>query len=558
MPEYSNYIEQLTPLSDGEVEGDEILGVSKDGLPRGMASSQVGVTRARDRAFSETLVFDKNEIFYVPHELTGDLNYTIGAGNLVNQASIIRQRFITDGSHAINFGAGFDYIYGITNGEILEAGNYEIYFLFFNDSVTVSLPGTTQQASGLTQLIAPPNFAVVADGENALDMTWDDTSDEFGYQIEKSLTGSGGWVLFSNPAADATSDTETGLQPGDTVFYRIKGLGDGMTFADSPYSYASGTTENVGDVTAPVPTFSPANSTNVHPVNKPIVITFNEPIRKDDGTALVDNEAGIVVLKLTNSGGANIGHTWTIDVTKMILTITPNTMYGATVVVYVSVDGVEDVTGNEMTLQSITFTTTDYTFFNGTSNRLIFGDILDNIIAGTDSNFDFQCALRNHSLSGVRRLTCKLSTAPNSQVALYTSGASVLFAYYMTPYPRYRFIFWENCLTSADSLILLEYRGAIDTGNGLNRCTLKINGVTQTGVVGAEGGTLTDIINTTAQLSFGIGVNNAGTPIEAAWFSGEVKDMIIRSTSGGVVELNVPVMRAGTDTSGNARHGTWV
>jgi len=155
MPEYSNYIEGLPPLTDAEVEGDEILGGSKDGAPRSIRTSQVGITRANDRAFSEILVFDKNEIFCTPHDLTGDVNYSIGAGNLINQASLIRQRFITDGTNAINFGSGFDFIYGITNGEILEAGNYEIYFLFQNDSVTVSLPGTTQQASGLTQLVAP-------------------------------------------------------------------------------------------------------------------------------------------------------------------------------------------------------------------------------------------------------------------------------------------------------------------------------------------------------------------------------------------------------------------
>lgn len=553
-------ISELTESTNhtGEEYVEVIVPPFIPGTNRKILTSLIGITKEFNRAWSETLVFDKNEIYFAMHELTEDVDYVIGSGNLSNQTSVIRQRFITDGTYALNFGVGFDYLYGITNGQILEAGNYEIYFLFVNDSVTVTLPGVSQQSSGLTQLLTPSTFAVVADGETDLDMSWTDVSNEVGYQIESSPNGTSGWVLYSNPAANATSDTETGLQPGETVYYRIKAVGDGTTFTDSPYSYASGTTENVGDVTAPVATFLPANATNVWPVNKPMVITFNEPIQKDDGTAVVSNEAGIIVLKETNSGGANIGHTWAIDVTKTIITVTPNTTLGTNQLVYLAVDGIEDVTGNEAAVQAITFTTTAYTFFNGSSHRLGFGDILDNIIAGADSNFDLQVALRNHSLSGTRRLTGKISTAPNSQISLYTSGASVLFAYYMTPYPRYRFIFWENVLTTADSLILLEYRGAIDTNNGLDRPTLKINGVTQTNeVIGAESGTLTDIINTTAQLSFGVGLNNAGTPIEAAYYSGEAKDMIIRSASGTVVELNVPVLRVGTDTSGNARHGTW-
>lgn len=41
MPEYSNYIESRTPLTDEEVEGDEILGCSKDGSARSLTSQQI-------------------------------------------------------------------------------------------------------------------------------------------------------------------------------------------------------------------------------------------------------------------------------------------------------------------------------------------------------------------------------------------------------------------------------------------------------------------------------------------------------------------------------------
>jgi hypothetical protein len=46
--------------------------------------------------------------------------------------------------------------------------------------------------------------------------------------------------------------------------------------------------------------------------------------------------------------------------------------------------------------------------------------------------------------------------------------------------------------------------------------------------------------------------------LTSAWISGEAKDFIVRSTAGSTVEINVPNLKTGVDTSGNGRNGTWV
>jgi hypothetical protein len=75
----------------------------------------------------------------------------------------------------------------------------------------------------------------------------------------------------------------------------------------------------------------------------------------------------------------------------------------------------------------------------------------------------------------------------------------------------------------------------------------------------SSGGTLpAALLNGTAYLSFGVSVTSTGVPYASQYFSGEAKDLVIRSNSGATVQLNVPSPRLGTDVSGNGRNGTWV
>lgn len=523
----------------------------------------VGITDEFERAFTETLLFDKNQIFYAQHVMDDDITFTVNAaGSLVNEAAGINAIIQADGIHAINFGDGFsfgsrDFLYGITNGQILEAGTYEIFFLYRNGRISVNLPGVSSQSSNIIQLLAPSNFTAVSNGETDMDLSWDDVSFESSYLIEYSADGSSGWTTLTAPAAGATTATQGSLTPGQTVFYRIKAVGDGINYSDSPFSLASGTTENNADVTAPVGTFFPTNGSATHAINRPIVITFDEEIRNTDGTPITNNQAGIITLKETNSGGSNIAHSWTLDVTKKILTITPTTHYGVTQLVYVAYNNIEDVSGNEVTVAvSITFTTTAFTLLNGVSNGLRFGDILDSLFSAVDTNFWLEVTVNNVDLTGTSHILIAKHDEPSNQKTFYLTQylTDMYFSYFMTA--GFRQIKWAGCVGAGEQEFVLKYDGSIDSG-GLDRVTLLKDGVTQgSKTINQTNGSLGELLASTAQLSAGTHVNSSGTPL-GNYLPGEAKDVIIRSAAGSVVELNIPVVRLGTDTSGNARHGTW-
>lgn len=548
--------------------GAELLELVQSGVNVKSTVQTIGVTHEINRTWTDALLFDKNEITYEAHTMDADIAYSVAAGsNLVDQFSCARQRIVADGVHAITFSTDFNFIYGITNGQILDAGTYQIYFLYLNGNVTVNFPGITAESSSIIQLSTPTNFAAVpgaGDPETEVDLTWTDVSNESNYEIQYSSTGgSGPWLPLTEPAANATSYTHTGLTPGTTYHYRIRAIGDGVSFSDSAFATDATTTESSGDVTAPTFTFSPASGNTVWPVNKVITITANEAIRNTDGSEITNaNVATRLTLKETNSGGANIAFTATIDVSKTIITITPTTVYGDNQLVYVAINNVEDVNGNEVTVAvSSTFTTTEHTLFDGSSNRLIFGDILDSLFTADNTNFWLELTINEMLLTGTRPFVSKWDTAGNQRsFQFYSVGTDVYFGWTGNGSgSQNRFVKWANALTAGEHILVLKYDGSIDTNNGLDRVTLLIDG----GTAGSKtmentgGASIPNINNSTAQLAVGAYVASAGTP-GISFYSGEAKDFIIRSTAGSVVEINVPTLRDGTDTSGNARNGTWV
>lgn len=539
----------------------------KDIINENFVELYTAVEEVFSRAWTETLLFDKPEIYYAPHVQDADINFTLaGSGHMVNNSSGARMTISFDGESTINFSSEFNELIGFENGDVIPAGTRKVYFLYVNGEVTVNIPGVSSQPSGITKLSTPGNFTVTPDGESALDLSWDDVSDEVQYQIEKSLTGSGGWVLYSNPTAGSTTDTETGLNPGDVIYYRIKAIGDGTVYSDSNYAYASGQTENSGDTTPPSFTFEPVNGNDEWTVNKPIIITASEPIRTDAGAELTSVNAGTYFdVKETNSGGSNIAGTWSVNVAKTVFTFTPATIYGDDQVVYVGVHDVEDMDGNELVgTDSITFTTTAFTNYNGSTSRLQFGDLGDSVWAVADINFWLYITIRNHALTGTRVLWGK-SDLPSNQRSWFwfTQDTDIYFNFYgLGNGTSVRSIKWTGALAAGEQTLVLKYNGALDTNDGLDRAVLEKNGV----VVGSKtlavsGDVLSKInalVNASSYLASGNLINSSGVPGSAYWFVGEAKDLKVLTVNGTNEWLNVPVAAAGSDVSGNGRNGTWV
>lgn len=522
-------------------------------------------TREFNRPFSELLVFDKNQIKYAPHIATGHLNFQVSSPVLEDQFSAIIATVLLDGTQSLNF-TGHAFLYGITNGQILPAGNYRIYCTYSNGEVDINVPGVSTGTSLITTLATPANFAVgvgAGDPETELDLTWDDVANETNYEIQVSDDGVTGWATLTSPVADAVAYTHSGLTEGTTKYYKIRSIGDGVSFASSAFSSViNGQTEDATDVTPPTFIFLPANGNATHPVNRVALITPNEPVFDATTGAVIDNSNAddYITCKQTNSGGANIPVTVTYDGTAF--RVKPVTSFGQNQVVYLAVHDVRDVNGNAIASPvSITFTTTEYAEFNGTSNRVIFGDILDSVWAAVDTNFWVKETIQNFPQTGQRVLFGKASISDNQRgwYAFYWD-TDVYFAWYPTGNANpHRLVKWTDVVPSTEHTPEFKYDGSIDTNDGLDRIVLEIDGVVQgsktmdDSVFG-----LSNIANNTAQLSLAMLVSTGGVPTGANFFQGEAKDFIIRSNGGTVVELNVPDLATGIDISGNSRHGTWV
>jgi len=121
---------------------------------------------------------------------------------------------------------------------------------------------------------------------------------------------------------------------------------------------ATNWTDAISDVYPPAPTFNPANATADVAVSVTPTITFDEPVRKTDGTQLVDADlSSLITFKKTNASGDNVAFTATIDATKKVITVTPSASLLNSQAYYLAVSPVEDVLGNESTTSSATFTT---------------------------------------------------------------------------------------------------------------------------------------------------------------------------------------------------------
>lgn len=82
--------------------------------------------------------------------------------------------------------------------------------------------------SDITPPTAPSSLVATGNGETQIDLVWQDNSAvETSFEVERSLNGVSGWAQVLTPAANATSDSDTGLDPAVEYFYRIRAIGAG-------------------------------------------------------------------------------------------------------------------------------------------------------------------------------------------------------------------------------------------------------------------------------------------------------------------------------------------
>ena len=76
------------------------------------------------------------------------------------------------------------------------------------------------------QPVAPNEFSASGLSTSSVLLSWSDlSSDETGFQVERSTSETGGFILVGTTASNATSYINTGLTTGTAYFYRIRATG---------------------------------------------------------------------------------------------------------------------------------------------------------------------------------------------------------------------------------------------------------------------------------------------------------------------------------------------
>lgn len=555
-------ISQLNPAS--AFTGVEKFEIVQGGLNLAATPEQMktyvgaGPTREFDRAFSAELLFDKNQIEGALHTQTAAITFTVAeSGNLVDQWSVYGQRIVLDGVNPVFF-QGFNHVANIASGDILEAGTYQFIFWYSNGVARGSIMLPRQEVVLLTPLATPTNFAAVpgTDPDTELDLSWTAVANVSSYEIDFSTAGGGGpWTSLTTPASGDTTYTHTGRTPNTTYHYRIRAIGDLVAFSNSQYAITAGTTEDAGDVTAPTFTFLPADAATDIVVNEEVTITASEALIDSDGaTEIVDgNVTDYVTASASVSGAVTINGT--IDVAKRVLTINPvGGAWPENEDITITIDGVEDLNGNDPAADSATFTTNDFTEMNG--NNLSLGTQLDPTIVGADKNFEIELDFNDILLLDTVFIDKYGTGSGDSQLSLIIRaiGNNIEFRFYNTiaigGIFKYRSIQWPDALLGFSSgKLTWKYFGAVDTNNGLDRVELY-----KDDVLFSAGKNINS--ESSGGWPFDIGVSTAPFRLRGAAFR-EVRNLIVRNNMGATTIVNIPIIRTGEDISGNNFDGTW-
>ncbi len=103
---------------------------------------------------------------------------------------------------------------------------------------------------------------------------------------------------------------------------------------------------------------TPADGSSNVAVNTPMVITYHQPVRMKDGSAITSsNLASVLTLKENNALGTNASFTATINAAKTVITVTPDQNLKYSQQYYLKVDSLENNLGVNTFAQSSTFTT---------------------------------------------------------------------------------------------------------------------------------------------------------------------------------------------------------
>jgi len=242
------------------------------------------------------------------------------------------------------------------------------------------VPISSNVSLTFSEAVRNPDDSTITDSNVGSLITLEYTSDNSPVAFTATID-SDKKVITVNPDSDFVS--------GEVINITIESVEDS---SDNAMSATSGTF-CVVDSTAPVLTFSPADTATMVAEDTDIILTFDEEIRLTNDSALNNtNVDSLITLKDTNGSGVDIAFDATIDSDNKVITIDLVSNLSSNQIVYVAIGAtVEDSYNNAITAASATFTTGDSLPPTVKIEAVITASI------ATDSNitFTFSEAVRN-------------------------------------------------------------------------------------------------------------------------------------------------------------------
>ncbi|WP_193378524.1 fibronectin type III domain-containing protein, partial [Singulisphaera acidiphila] len=119
----------------------------------------------------------------------------------------------TTGANATSFSASGPFLGATTYYFRVRAYNFSPVNSSVNSSVfPLTTPAFPSQ---------PTSVRATATVEGTITLVWDDTTNETGYRIERSVNGSTGWTQVGTASANATSYNDAGLPENTRYYYRV-------------------------------------------------------------------------------------------------------------------------------------------------------------------------------------------------------------------------------------------------------------------------------------------------------------------------------------------------
>ncbi|MFL2792026.1 MAG: Ig-like domain-containing protein, partial [Paracoccaceae bacterium] len=186
----------------------------------------------------------------------------------------------------------------------------------------------------------------------------------------------------------------------------------------------SSITFTAADSTAPTVAFVPPDTSSCVPVSSNVSLTFSEGVRNLDASSITGTSASELITLEYTADNSPIPFTTTIDTDKKIISVIPNTDLISGEVISITIEAVEDFSGNTMSATSGTFCVVDsnppvITFSPANLSTLVAADT--DIILSFDEEIRLKdnSTINNTNVDGL--ITVKNTNESGSDIAFNAS-----------------------------------------------------------------------------------------------------------------------------------------